>query len=138
MKIITVRNSVVVEITPDSDENYSEKKYVGTEIDDTAEVSVGDFWDPLADPPFTPLTKLQTLEWNLKPTTLGWGRFAGKLDKDTYTSIVSNDTLAATVEADKQFGVNFSDSSSYVDAGIFTTDEWDALFEYQAFTTGSI
>ena len=137
MKIITVRNSVVVEVTLDSDENYNEKKYVGTEIEDSAEVSVGDFWDPLSDTPFTPLTKVQKLEWDLKPVNLSWGRFSGKIEKSKLTSILTDDTLSATVEVDKVHGVDFT-STSYTDANIFTVEEWDSIFEYEAFATGSV
>jgi len=137
MKIITVKNSVVVEITPDSDENYNEKKYVGTEIEDSAVVSVGDFWDPLSETPFVPLTKVQKLNWDLKPTNFHWNKFCNRISVDKHSSILSEETLATTVELDKVHGVDFS-SNSYIDAGIFTEQEWDNIFEYEAFTTGSV
>ena len=89
MKIITVKNSVVVEITPDSDENYNEKKYVGTEIEDSAVVSVGDFWDPLSETPFVTLTKVQKLNWDLKPTNFHWNKFCNRISVDKHSSILS-------------------------------------------------
>jgi len=131
MKLIIVKNSVVLEIVPDTDENYSEKKYLqATEIEDDVEVSLGDFWDPHADPEFRPMTKKEILTWSLKSGRVGYGKFEASLSADQYLALSTNTDLTNTITVDKKFGV-FYENTAYVDAGIVTEDEWDTLFDFE-------